>query len=117
VLTQSPPPTIENTVIAFSTPGVGLLCGPSHVPILVCCDIYGNAQGDWFGPIASQYGINGNISADPLFCAPEVGDFTLHGDSPCAPGGECGLIGAWPVGCDPTPTVQTTWGAIKAMHR
>jgi hypothetical protein len=57
--------------------------------------------GNWginWGGSAGQYGINGNISEDPLFCDPEAGDFTLHGDSPCAPysapNPECGLIGA-----------------------
>ena len=98
--------------------GGGVVCGSSSaVPTLSCCDIYGNEGGDWVDRIASQYGINGNISSDPLFCAPEAGDFTLHEGSPCAPGGECGLIGAWPVGCAPTPTVATTWGAIKALYR
>jgi hypothetical protein len=120
VLTQSGPPTIENTIIAFSYYGPGVLShygGP--VPILVCCDIFGNAGGDWMGAIASQYGINGNVSEDPLFCDPENLDFTLHADSPCAPftppNPECDLIGAWPVGCGSTPVIATTWGRVKSL--
>jgi hypothetical protein len=65
--------------------------------------VYGNAGGDWVGCIADQYGVNGNFSADPLFCDPTHDDFTLAATSPCAPEnspGECGLIGAWPVGCE-----------------
>ena len=63
-----------------------------------CCDVHGNAGGDWVGCIADQDGINGNFSADPLCCNDEGGDFTLRSDSPCLPGrhpdGEdCGLGG------------------------
>jgi len=106
------------TIVAFSASGRGVY---THDAILTCCDIYGNAGGDWVGEIASQYGINGNISYDPLFCDPENLDFTLHADSPCAPfsppNPECDLIGAWPVGCGPTPTVATTWGQIKTLFK
>jgi len=66
--------------------------------------VYGNAGGDWTGCIADQYGINGNISEDPLFCDAENGDFTIRDDySPCAPANnpECGLIGALGVDCIP----------------
>jgi hypothetical protein len=111
------PATIANTIIAFSTDGPGIEATSGDAVTLVCCDVYGNQGGDWIGALANQYGINGNISADPLFCDPEAGDLTLHEDSPCAPGVECGLMGAWPVACGSTPTVETTWGAIKALYR
>jgi hypothetical protein len=98
-------PTVSNTIIAFSPQGCAIECEGGSPPTLTCCDIYGNAGGDWVGGIASQYGIAGNISEDPLFCDPENGNFFLHEDSPCAPfsppNPECDLIGAWPVGCDP----------------
>jgi hypothetical protein len=89
------------------------------MPTLVCCDLYGNAGGDWVGGIAGQAGQNGNLSRDPLFCGFEGDDFTLHSDSPCAPDStpDCGLIGAWPVNCSSTPVEQTTWGALKSMFR
>jgi hypothetical protein len=96
---------LENTIIAFSTMGEAALLSPSSTATFSCCDLYGNAGGDWIGPIAGQYGIEGNISADPLFCNLEEGNFRLHPNSPCAPfsppNPECNLIGAWPVGCDP----------------
>jgi hypothetical protein len=87
--------------------------------IMSCCDIFGNQGGDWIGTFADQYGHNGNICADPLFCDPENDDLTLGGDSPCAAENnpECGQIGAWPVGCGPTPAVEATWGGIKALFR
>jgi hypothetical protein len=120
VLTDAGTPTIENTIVAYSMQGMAVTVSSSSVS-LSCCDLYGNFGGDWVGPIANQYGTDGNISEDPLFCDPEAGDFTLHGDSPCAPcsppNPECGLIGAWPVGCGPTPTLETTWGAIKMLYR
>lgn len=50
------------------------------------------------------YGINGNISEDPLFCDPEAENYHLQEGSPCAaftpPNEECDLIGAFPVGCE-----------------
>jgi hypothetical protein len=108
---------LEWTILAFSLYGGAVMAG--HGVTLSCCDIYGNVGGDWVDYIASQYGINGNISEDPLFCDPENLDFTLHADSPCAPftppNPECDLIGAWPVGCGSTPTVATTWGQIKTL--
>ena len=74
-------------------------------PTLVCCDIYGNPDGDWIGCIAGQLGQTGNISLDPLFCSPEDGELALAEDSPCAPftppNPGCDLIGARPVGCAP----------------
>ncbi len=96
---------LENSVLAFGTLGEAVLCTSSSSATLTCCDVFGYAGGDWVGHIADQYGINGNISEDPLFCNAAEGDFTLQVDSPCAPfsppNPECDLIGAWPVGCDP----------------
>ena len=68
---------------------------------LTCCDIYGNAGGDWVGCIADQYGINGNISEDPLFCDLPGGDLHLNENSPCAAPQQptCGQIGALGIGC------------------
>jgi len=88
---------------------------------LSCCDIWGNAGGDWVPGIAGQYGVNGNISEDPQLCDPENGDFTLSESSPCAPftppNPECDLIGAWPVGCAGTPVAPGSWGSVKALFR
>jgi hypothetical protein len=85
---------------------------------LYCTDIYGNAGGDWVGTIADQADIDGNLSENPSFCDPDIGDFTLAENSPCAPAQqpECDLIGAWGVGCGATGTEPSKWGAIKAMY-
>ena len=103
---------LTNTIIAFSEYGEAIYCDDEGSQVtLTCCDVFGNAGGDWVGSIEDQYGINGNISEDPLFCDPENEDFTLRSDSPCVafspPNTKCDLIGAQPVGCDAPTGVPT----------
>jgi hypothetical protein len=110
---------VDWTIISHTLDGPAIFCeawtGSSAT--LRCCDLFGNDAGDWAYCIADQYGVDGNFSADPLFCDPENGDFRLQEDSPCAPGGACDLVGAEGVGCEETAVPATTWGAIKAMFR
>jgi hypothetical protein len=95
---------VGNTIVAFSAEGEGVsAAGPC--PTLRCCDLFGNAGGDWIGCLAEQLDpVYGNISEDPLFCDPATGDLHLREDSPCAPfspsNPDCDLVGAWPVGCE-----------------
>ena len=117
-------PAISNCILAYGTMGPIYCNSVDPVPTFSCCDIYGNTGGDWFGCIADQYGINGNFSACPSFCFADGGDLHLCDESPCAPGNhpdgyDCGLIGAWEVGCScgPTAARPITWGRIKAMYR
>jgi len=113
-------PSIENTIIAFSEAGQAVTAYDGGVT-LTCCDLYGNAGGDWVGTIADQLGIDGNISEDPLFCGDEYPDepYTLEWYSPCSPYGntECGFIGAWDLACGFVPVEETSWGVIKALYR
>jgi len=54
---------------------------------------YSDIEGGWEG--------EGNIDADPLFCDPDSGDYTLAENSPCIGTGENGAnMGALGVGCD-----------------
>jgi hypothetical protein len=97
-------PTLEQTIIAFSPSGKSIYCyDAGSTPVLSCCDVYGNAGGDWVGCIAGQSGMSGNISLDPLFCDAVNEDYRLQDSSPCAPfsppNPQCDLIGAWPTGC------------------
>jgi hypothetical protein len=110
---------LENTIVAFSSAGEAVYLNDDATAVLTCCDLYGNAGGDWTEQIAGQYGVDGNISEDPLFCDLGNHDLTLQSTSPCAPENnpECGLIGAWPVGCDGTPVSRATWGRVKAVFR
>ena len=103
-------PVLENCIIAFNEPSEAIHCRDCSPPTLTCCDIFGNPGGDWTDCIADQYGVNGNISEDPLFCADQYPDepWRLRHASPCAPfsppNPECDLIGAWDVGCGPMGT-------------
>jgi hypothetical protein len=117
-----PQPAVESTIICFGLKGAAV----SGTPSLACCDIFGNEGGDWVGDIADQLGVNGNFSADPLFCDASGGDLRLSSESPCVipqldPG--CGAyVGAWGVGCGTSGvaggrTLHSTWGLIKSVFR
>ena len=112
---------LSNTIVAFNHGGVAVDCslGPDGAVTLTCCDVFGNEGGDWVGCLEAQLGLNGNISADPLFCGRDASDFGLHRDSPCASEANptCGLMGTLPVGCGGSPAQETTWGAVKALFR
>lgn len=86
---------------------------------MTCCDLWGNASGDWTSRIADQYGVRGNISACPFFCNPDSLELYVAGDSPCAPSAnpDCGLIGAWGVGCDHVPAAVAAGDATLAQTR
>ena len=91
---------IETSILCFS--GAAALEGEREgAAMLLCCDVYGNAGGDWAGLVAAQAGQGGNLSADPGFCGLREGNFAPAADSPCAPAGNpCReLIGALDVGC------------------
>jgi len=115
--------TVVNSIIAFNGSGEAVFCSNEKASVSMwCCDIYGNAGGDWVSCIAEQADMYGNFSLDPLFCDAAGDDYTLIQCSPCAPGNDpndwnCGLIGALPVGCQGTAIEPTTWGRIKAIFR
>lgn len=97
-------PVFNNSLLTFSSAGAAVTCEDSSQAVFVCSDIFGNAGGDWIGCIAAQGSLNGNISADPLFCDPAAPDFSLRPASPCLPANNrCGvLIGAVDSTCLPT---------------
>ncbi len=116
-------PVFERLIIAWND-GPEPFWWFGDCPSLMCCDVYGNAGGDWVGCISDQNGVNGNFSACPSFCNVGEGDFRLCDESPCLSGNhpdghDCGLIGAWDEGCScgPSITEPTTWGAMKSMYR
>ncbi|MCK4413504.1 MAG: hypothetical protein KAY32_08175 [Candidatus Eisenbacteria sp.] len=85
-------------ILGFSVDGEAVHLTAGSGADFSCCDIYGNAEGDWTGVIAEQLGRDGNFSMDPYFCDAEGGDLGLWNYTPCDQQG-CGLIGAWPVAC------------------
>jgi hypothetical protein len=99
--------TVENSIVVSSEGGSPVACNAAGAtPRFICSDIYGNEAGDWTGCIASQAALDGNFSADPLFCEVPLGDFTVREDSPCAPTGPCGQVGPNGVGC-PAASLRT----------
>jgi hypothetical protein len=112
---------IQNTIVASSSEGAALATDGMGEITMGCCDLYGNAGGDWIGVIAGLLGVDGNITLDPQFCDAPGGDFGLAETSPCAPfsppNPECDLIGAQPITCVATPVVTTSWGGIKELFR
>ncbi len=100
----------EKSIIAFNEGAEGVYIDETDLPgypasaAFTCFDIFGNEGGDWTGAIADQLGIDGNFSADPVFCAPEIGNYHIARNSPCTPfGNDCfALIGALPQACGPS---------------
>jgi len=121
-------PVFTNCIIAFNQTGEFVVqcydedgTPEGSTPLLACCNLYGNANGDWVGCIADQDGADGNFSQEPLFCGMSNDDFTLCANSPCLPdSNDCyALVGAHGEGCPDclSPVEMSSWGAIKAMYR
>lgn len=121
--------TVEmiDTIISNCPDGAAIEIN-SQVPILLsCCNLYGNADGDWTAPFADQVDMRGNFSANPCYCDAEGEDFHLSADSYARPGGHpwgCDqLVGAYGVGCGaigcngPVDVEGMTFGSLKSMYR
>jgi hypothetical protein len=119
-------PVVEGNIVARnsanSSGGIG--CYEITFPTFDCNDVWGNVPTNYGGSCPDQSGLNGNFSECPSFCDADMGDFHLCDESPCLPGNhpqgyDCGLIGAWGMGCScgPTAVEPTTWGAIKSMYK
>ncbi len=74
-------PTINSTIVAFSTLGAGVYCAAA-APTITYCNGYENmldatTAANYVG-IADPTGSNGNLSADPLFHDAASGDYHLE---------------------------------------
>lgn len=78
---------------------------------VACSNVYGHTFGNWVGPIADQGTLYGNLSAAPIFCDREGGDYRLRDDSPCLPeNNSCDqLIGLFGQGCTWSEGESRTW--------
>jgi predicted outer membrane repeat protein len=106
----------ENLIVAFGIgDGPPFSCANATIR---CCDVFGNHSDehgmDWFN-CEEWVGVNGNFSADPLFCNPSADDFALAGNSPCLPDAGCDVVGALGQGCEVTPVEVSSWGGIKGL--
>lgn len=80
---------VANNVVVSDVPGSrGINCALSFwVPMIAGNDVYVPLGTRWSGTCADQTGVNGNIASDPLFLAPESGDYRLASGSPCIDAG------------------------------
>ena len=110
--------TIAHNIIADNEDLYGIWPdGGSHS----CNVLWMNTSGDVFGGVPGP----DEAVADPLFCDPARGNFTLASASPAlAANNSCGAIGAFAQGCDaPTPPLFKVWtlrddgtGDFDSMH-
>jgi hypothetical protein len=106
----------HRSIFAFGTEGGAAAPGPQIE--LSCCDVFGNAGGDFVGAFEGEKG--GMVfSEDPLFCNLPDYDVSLREGSPCLPGASpCGTLGAVSdIGCAPVAVEDRSWGEIKALYR
>lgn len=80
---------IRNNVLADNSPGYSIYCAEDAAPVLSCNLFWNSGTGDYFGVITETT----EIRADPLFCDPGKGDFSLKEGSP-ALSDSCGVVGA-----------------------
>ena len=108
---------IENSIVVFGQVSEGVYCdvpgGASAT--LACTDLYNNDGGDWVGCIASQFGANGNISADPMFCEFDSGNYSLDVSSLCLNTPSCDSMGAFGAGCDVVTGLPSESGATPVQ--
>jgi len=102
--------SLENCLIAYNGLGDPVWCFEADVS-LTCCNVYGNASGDWVGCLAGFADIDGNFSDNPLFCSTASYDYLLREDSPCrAENNTCNVtIGALDADCN---CDCGTWGDV-----
>jgi hypothetical protein len=110
--------TLDNCIIVFSSEGQAVHCRGQGLPVVRCCNIFGNAGGDWVGCIEGLLPTNENFSAWPRFCDSSSNNYFLAADSPCLNHGTCGeFIGAFGQGCGPVALTPQTWARVKARYR
>ena len=81
-----------------------------------CSNIHGTVgAANWSGCVAGKFGLDGNISEDPLFCEPVNGDFALAWSSPSRTA-HCGMQGALLYGC-PTAVDDPTSLTMLRLHQ
>lgn len=95
---------LQNSIFASETGLPPIACSSTFgtMVVLTCCVLWPQEASTWSGCLAGWQ--TDNILDDPLFCAPQSGDYRLFETSPCVPGHpgnlDCGPVGALPVGCE-----------------
>ena len=94
-------PILVNTILWNDLPEeIGFHNGPNSITIAYS-DVQGGQDGIVSNDDGTVYWLDGNISADPIFCNPDSLNYYLADNSPCVGTGENGAnIGALGVGCE-----------------
>ncbi len=112
---------VSNTMIVNSVSGSAFYYWDEQGITFSCCNIFGNAGGDWTGGIEDQYPGVDNLSEDPQFCSSMPDDeeyWGIQADSPCSGDvSSCGQMGAWGSDCGTTATQIKDLGSLKALYR
>jgi predicted outer membrane repeat protein len=82
---------IENNIIASNGSAYGIYVSRTS-PVTRYNNVWGNGAGNYNPVIGDQTGINGNISSDPYFVAPDANDFHLAYSSPCINAGDPNFV-------------------------
>ncbi|GJM43804.1 MAG: hypothetical protein DHS20C21_06460 [Gemmatimonadota bacterium] len=114
VLLGSVGATVHNNVVSDCT-GTALAAFNSTI-VGSGCNLLWNNDVDYF---AGWDATAGDVQADPLFCDPEQGDYTIGQLSPAAElnAGPCGAMGAHEIGCGTIQVRPASWGQTKSMYR
>jgi parallel beta-helix repeat protein len=83
---------IVNNIIVAAAGQTAVMCGnfDSSLPMFRTNDVVSVSGMSYGGLCASQMGLNGDISSDPLFVNPSAGDFHLQSGSPAIDAGTDG---------------------------
>jgi len=82
-------PSVINNIFYENSPGYAVYCRDDATPVLSCNLFWKNSTGDYFGVLTDTK----ELRADPMFCAPDKGEFTVKEGSPVL-SDSCGAIGA-----------------------
>ncbi len=119
LLVEDAEASFDACIIAYTESEGGLVIDSTSASAsLSCCDVYGNAGGDYVG-LPDQTGASGNISVDPLFCDLDADDLHLAATSSCLPANNsCGVqIGAFPQGCNlPTAAPSSSYPLLGVAN-
>lgn len=86
---------LERSIVYGTIGGAAVKCQNFGDVVATCSNLFGNDGGDWDAFCGTENTIDGNFSADPLFCDETTGDFRLASGSPCLSAPGCGQVGAF----------------------